>query len=85
ILVVDDSAISSKLAMRKLGALGHATEHAANGQAALALLRRDPTKFFLVLLDVVMPVMDGVELLTLIKGDDALRHIPVIMLSGLED
>lgn len=45
----------------------HATEHAANGQAALALLRRDPTKFFLVLLDVVMPVMDGVELLTLIK------------------
>jgi CheY-like chemotaxis protein len=39
----------------------------------------------LVLLDIVMPVMDGVELLTILQADAALRHIPVVMLSGLED
>lgn len=41
--------------------------HAENGQTALALLRKDPSKIRLVLLDIVMPIMDGVELLTVIK------------------
>ncbi|CAM9356247.1 unnamed protein product [Phaeothamnion confervicola] len=85
ILVVDDSNISSKLAMRKLVALGHDTMHAENGQVALELLRRFPADFDLVLLDIVMPVMDGIELLTVMQHDMALRCIPIVMLSGLED
>lgn len=45
----------------------HSTMHADNGQMALDLLRKMPTKINLVLLDVVMPVMDGIKLLTVIK------------------
>ncbi|CAM9553152.1 unnamed protein product [Chrysoparadoxa australica] len=84
-LVVDDSNISSKLALRKLAALGHDTMHAENGQVALELLRRFPNEIDLVLLDIVMPVMDGLELLKLIQGDENLKHIPVIILSAVED
>jgi CheY-like chemotaxis protein len=42
-------------------------------------------RFDLILLDIVMPVMDGVELLTIVQAEQHLRHIPVVMLSGLED
>ncbi|KAG5192516.1 hypothetical protein JKP88DRAFT_292802 [Tribonema minus] len=84
ILVVDDSNISSKLAVRKLASLGHRTVHADNGLNALEMLRSGQ-EVDLVLLDIVMPVMDGVELLTILQADEALRHIPVVMLSGLED
>jgi len=85
ILVVDDSNISSKLAIRKLSPLGYDTMHAENGKVGLELLRRFPRDFDLVLLDIVMPVMDGIELLNIMQGDDILKHIPVCMLSGLED
>lgn len=85
VLIVDDSNISSKLALRKLVSLGYDTMHAENGKVALQLLRRFPGDFDLVLLDIVMPVMDGVELLTTMKADALLRAVPVAMLSGLED
>mmetsp|Transcript_3413 Transcript_3413/g.4799 ORF Transcript_3413/g.4799 Transcript_3413/m.4799 type:complete len:622 (-) Transcript_3413:198-2063(-) len=85
ILIVDDSNISSKLALRKLVSLGYDTMHAENGKVALELLRRFPKDFDLVLLDIVMPIMDGVELLTTIQDDNDLKKIPVCMLSGLED
>ena len=56
---------------------------ASNGSEALDLLHvQEPD---IVLLDVVMPVMDGMKVLERIKGDPALRAVPVIMISALED
>ena len=47
------------------------------------MLAEDPPD--VVLLDLVMPGMDGMEVLERIKGDDALRHLPVIVISGMDD
>jgi adenylate cyclase len=82
-LVVDDDAMNRIVLQRSLEREGHAVRVAANGRAALELLRSEP--FDIVLLDVLMPVMDGLELLELIQSDDELRATPVIMISALED
>ena len=83
ILVVDDSPLSAaKLAMA-MRALGHETETAADGAEALRRLRE--RAFDLVLLDIVMPEMDGYAVLEALKADEALREIPVIVVSSLDD
>jgi adenylate cyclase len=83
ILVVDDDRVNRALLARTLEALGHQVLTAPNGREALELLRvREPD---IVLLDIVMPVMDGMAVLERIKGDPALRSLPVIMISALED
>jgi adenylate cyclase len=82
-LVVDDDAMNRMFLQRSLEREGHAVRVAANGRAALELLRSEP--FDIVLLDVLMPEMDGLELLELIQSDDELRATPVIMISALED
>jgi phosphoserine phosphatase RsbU/P len=56
---------------------------ANNGQEALDNLRSAP--YDLVLLDIMMPVMGGIEALTLIKADNDLRNIPVIVVSAIDD
>src|SRR3954463_9875854 len=83
ILVVDDDPINRRLLARALDALGHAVLTAANGREALAVIRDDEPD--VVLLDIVMPEMDGVAVLEHIKADPALRDVPVIMVSALED
>lgn len=83
ILVVDDSRVSAKklaLAMRKLG---HEINTADDGAAALERLRECPVD--IVLLDIVMPRMDGYAVLTELKADPSLRDIPVIVISSLDD
>jgi CheY-like chemotaxis protein len=55
----------------------------ANGLQALRALRDEP--FGCVLLDVLMPEMDGYQVLEHIRSDPKLRHTPVIMISALED
>jgi adenylate cyclase len=83
ILVVDDDAVNRTLLARSLEALGHRVVTATNGREALEVLgHREPD---IVLLDVVMPEMDGVTVLERIKADPALRAVPVIMISALED
>lgn len=83
ILVVDDSPLSAaKLAMA-MRALGHSPETAANGAEALRRLRE--RAFDLVLLDIVMPEMDGYAVLEALKADETLRDIPVIVISSLDD
>jgi adenylate cyclase len=83
ILVVDDDRVNRALLARTLEALGHDVLTASDGREALDLLRvREPD---IVLLDVVMPVMDGMTVLAQIKGDRALSAVPVIMISALED
>jgi class 3 adenylate cyclase len=58
---------------------------AENGAEALELLRATPSAFDLVLLDVLMPELDGYETLAAMKADDGLRHVPVLVVSGVEE
>jgi adenylate cyclase len=83
VLVVDDDPVNRSLLARSLEREGHRHAAAENGREALEMLRAEP--FDVVLLDVVMPEMDGYDVLAAIEADAELRHIPVIMISALED
>jgi signal transduction histidine kinase len=83
LLVVDDDAANRDVLSRRLKRQGHSVRTASNGLDALRLLRE--TAFDLVLLDIMMPDMDGYEVLGHIKGDSRLQHIPVIMISALNE
>ncbi|MDD5200342.1 MAG: SpoIIE family protein phosphatase [Terrimicrobiaceae bacterium] len=83
ILVVDDNLENRETLARRLQRQGHSTTMAADGAEALEIARREP--FDLVLLDVLMPVLDGYGALAAFKADEALRHIPVIMISALDE
>ena len=84
-LVVDDSLVNRLVLVRQLAALGIEALEAENGLEALELLRARPAAIDLVLLDVMMPEMDGYETLAAMKADDTIRHIPVIIVSGVEE
>jgi class 3 adenylate cyclase len=85
-LVVDDSAVNRKVLARHLLSLDIEAREAANGREALELLRAaEGAEIGIVLLDIEMPEVDGYETLATIKGDDALRPIPVIMISSVEE
>ena len=80
ILVVDDVRSAREAIAQRVAQEGHRVKTAENGHEALDLLAKEP--FDLVLLDMMMPDMDGYEVLERIKSDDELRDIPVIMISG---
>jgi len=85
-LVVDDSAVNRKLLGQLLTTIGLRTIDAENGADALAILRDDRGRAVdVILLDVVMPELDGYETLAAIKADESLRHMPVIMVSGVDE
>ncbi len=83
ILVVDDNEDNREVLRRRLERQGYAVEQAADGQAALAKVSAAP--FDLVLLDVLMPGLDGFEVLKHLKSDAKTAHLPVIMISALDD
>lgn len=83
ILVVDDALMNRRLLRVALEREGHAVAEAVDGRDALAQLSQGP--FDLVLLDLVMPDMDGYAALAAIKDDEALRHVPVIVVSGVDE
>jgi adenylate cyclase len=83
ILVVDDNAANREMLSRRLTRAGHRVLVVANGLDALTLLRQQPID--LVLLDVLMPGTSGYDVLQRLKADDALREIPVIMISALDE
>src|SRR5688572_22176027 len=83
ILVVDDDRVNRMLLTRSLEHEGHRVHCAENGAEALELLHDDPCD--VVLLDIVMPELDGVPVLDHMKGDPALQDAPVIMSSGAAD
>jgi sigma-B regulation protein RsbU (phosphoserine phosphatase) len=83
ILVVDDTEANRDMLARRLRRDGHDVEMADSGAAALASARARP--FDVVLLDIMMPEMNGYEVLEALKRDDALRHIPVIMISAVDE
>ncbi|MCA9657896.1 MAG: response regulator, partial [Myxococcales bacterium] len=82
ILVVDDNESNRNMLSRRLERQGHTTRLAENGIKALEKLRKED--FDLVLLDVMMPEMDGYEVLERLHNDDKLRGLPVIMISALD-
>jgi adenylate cyclase len=83
VLVVDDDRVNRLLLTRSLEREGHSVRCAENGVEALELLRDDPCD--VVLLDIVMPELDGVSVLERVKSDPALQDVPVIMISGVDD
>ena len=83
ILVVDDNRVNSLLLSRGLEQQGHAVVFAEHGREALDLLRGQD--FDLMLLDVLMPELDGYQVLAELKLDPHLRDIPVIMTSSLDE
>jgi adenylate cyclase len=83
ILVVDDQESNRALLSRRLQKEGYTVSLAENGRQALEHLRS--RRFDLVLLDILMPEMDGMEVLCRIKADPQLAHIPVLMLSALDE
>lgn len=82
-LIVDDEALNREVLMRRLQREQCHPVGARSGAEALDLLRRE--KFDVILLDIQMPVMNGIEVLQALKEDPELRHLPVIMLSALTD
>ncbi|WP_018235369.1 adenylate/guanylate cyclase domain-containing protein [Ensifer sp. BR816] len=83
VLVVDDVASNRDLLSRRLRREGHRVVTADSGRSALANLAED--EFDLILLDILMPDMNGVEVLSRLKAENRRRHIPVIMISGLNE
>jgi DNA-binding response OmpR family regulator/tRNA A-37 threonylcarbamoyl transferase component Bud32 len=83
ILVVDDhktNRLKISMAVKKLG---HTTATAEDGRQALQMLRAQP--FDLVLLDIIMPEMNGYQVLAQMKADSTLRDIPVIVISAEQE
>ena len=83
ILVVDDDEGNREILARRLRRQGYRVEVAAGGRQALETL--ETTAVDLVLLDVMMPEMDGYTVLQRLKADARLRDIPVLMISALDE
>jgi len=82
ILIVDDEPFNVDLLEQELEDLGYLTLTASNGQQAVDLVRSEAPD--LVLLDVMMPVMDGFTACRLLKEDEATRLTPIIIMTALD-
>ena len=82
ILVVDDTDTNREIAVKLLSLQGAICETAHNGRAAVERLRANPDDFDLVLMDVQMPEMDGLEATRAIRHALALADLPVIALTA---
>lgn len=82
ILIIDDQEVFRKKLKLAVTALGYEANAAENGQAGLDKLRKE--KFDLLLLDIVMPGMDGFEVMQFMQKEADLRDIPVIVISALD-
>ncbi|NVM20392.1 MAG: response regulator [Desulfobacterales bacterium] len=83
VLVVDDDRTNSAMLSQQIRREGYNVAVAENGRQALDLIRA--RKCDLILLDIVMPEMDGHQLLKYLKAAHALRHIPVIVISAVDE
>ncbi len=80
LLVVDDLEENRELLNRRLSRLGYSVQLADNGEAALQFVAANPVD--LILLDILMPGVNGIEVLRRLKSNPATQHIPVVMLSS---
>lgn len=83
VLIVDDERKNRQLIEVMLGEDGYQLLTASSGDDALAMIDARPPD--IVLLDVMMPGMDGYQVASRIKGNPATAHIPVIILTSLGD
>lgn len=83
VLVVDDNELNCDMLSRQLERQGYRVVVAGNGREAMKLVKQE--SFDLVLLDIIMPEINGYEVLQWLKTDESLRHIPVIMISALDE
>ncbi len=81
VLVVEDDKLLSSLIVRKLKAENCNVLYAANGEDALKALEKETPD--LILLDILLPGIDGFEVLKRVKENASLRDVPVIILSNL--
>jgi len=82
VLLVDDDRQTRLKLSHDLEGGGYVVSQAAGGQAALDMLRAE--RFDLVLLDILMPEVDGYAVLERMKADDTMRDIPVVVISAIE-
>lgn len=80
VLVVDDDPAIRQLCADVLEDEGYKVNTASNGQEALELIQRDGIQVALV--DIMMPVMDGIQLCQILKSQEQTRRMPVIMMSA---
>jgi signal transduction histidine kinase len=83
ILVVDDDEVNREMLLRQLARQRHEVSTAPDGPTALALLRE--RRFDIMLLDLMMPGMNGFEVLEAVKADPALSGVAVILVSALDE
>ena len=80
-LIVDDFSTMRRVMRALLKEIGfERSEAAEDGGVALEMLRK--SKFDFIITDILMPNMNGFELLTAIKADDTLKHLPVLMVTA---
>jgi DNA-binding response OmpR family regulator len=88
ILIVDDNEMNRDVLSRRLERQGYIVVMAEDGLFAMDALRQAVSagaSFDLLLLDIMMPRMNGYEVLEAMKADAAMRHIPVIVISAMDD
>ena len=83
VLLCDDELMNRKVASKILIKEGFEVIEAINGQEAIEILQN--TKVDLILMDLMMPIMDGYEATKIIKNTDKLSNIPLIVISALSD
>jgi putative two-component system response regulator len=83
IVIADDMAIIRSMLSINLSALGYIPILTANGKAAFEEICKNPPD--LIISDINMPEMNGYDLLKTVKSDKSLRHIPVIMISSIDE
>jgi CheY-like chemotaxis protein len=81
ILIVDDQRPNRQLLEVMLASEGYQLDQASSGEEALALVARRPPD--LILLDVMMPEMNGFQVATELKSNPATKHIPIIMVTAI--
>lgn len=85
VLVVEDDWVSREILLDSLGEAGYDAVSAEDGETAWSLIEAHPQRFEAILLDRLLPGIDGLEVLRRIKDQPALRYIPVIMQTGLSE
>jgi two-component system, sensor histidine kinase and response regulator len=82
IMVVDDEDILVEMVAELIEDLGHESVVASNGQEALASLVDEPEMPALIISDVMMPRMNGVEFARMLKTDPRFKHVPIVLMSA---
>ena len=83
LLVVDDNEMNRDLLTRRLERQGYQVTVAVDGLQALEIL--DQADFDLILLDIMLPVMNGYQVLEHLKADESLSQVPVIIATSLDE